>query len=133
MINQIVMKKYILTLILSMVSLAVSAKSPNLHVEQMFNGSYNTNPSVSLNISKNQEKYFRGCTVTKNKGILSKVSKLFEKDLPRATRSQDLISNGTRFRSMTVINNGEEIYVGLSYDADDGCYLFISGPLKAFK
>lgn len=127
------MKKIILLLVLSMVSLTLYAKTPNLHVEQMFNGSYNTNPSVSLNISKNQEKYFRGCTVTRNKGILSKVTKLFEKDLPRSTRSQDLISNGTRFRSMTIINNGEEIYVGLSYDADEGCYLFISGPLKAFK
>ena len=127
------MKKFILIFILSIVSLAASAKSPNLHVEQMFNGSYNTNSSVSLNISKSQEKYFRGCTVTKNKGILNKVSRLFEKDLPRAVRSQDLISNGTRFRSMTIMNNDEEIYVGLSYDADDGCYLFISGPLKAFK
>lgn len=126
------MKKYILILILSMISLAVSAKKPNLHVEQMFNGSYNTNVSVSLNISKSQEKYFRGCTVTQNKKILNKVSQLFEKDLPRASRSQDIISNGTRFRSMTIQNNGEEIYVGLSYDANNGCYLFISGSLKAF-
>lgn len=127
------MKKYILIIILSMISLAVSAKEPNLHVEQMFNGSYNTNTSVSLNISKSQEKYFRGCTVTQNKKILNKVSQLFEKDLPRASRSQDIISNGTRFRSMTIQNNGEEIYVGLSYDANNGCYLFISGPLRAFK
>lgn len=127
------MKKYILILILSMISLAVSAKAPNLHVEQMFNGSYNTNPSVSLNISKSQEKYFRGCTVTQNKKILNKISQLFEKDLPRASRSQDIISNGTRYRFMIILNNGEEIYVGLSYDANNGCYLFISGPLKAFK
>jgi len=116
-----------------MISIAVSAKEPHLHVEQMFNGSYNANTSVSLNISKNQEKYFRGCTVSQNKKILNKVSQLFEKDLQRASRSQDIISNGTRFRSMIIQNNGEEIYVGLSYDANNGCYLFISGPLKAFK
>lgn len=127
------MKKYILILILSMISLTVSAKAPNLHVEQMFNGSYNTNPSVSLNISKSQEKYFRGCTVTRNQKILNKISQLFEKDLPRASRSQDIISNGTRYRSMIILNNDEEIYVGLSYDSNNGCYLFISGPLKAFK
>lgn len=127
------MKKYTLILILSMISLAVSAKAPNLHVEQMFNGSYNTNPSISLNISKSQEKYFRGCTVTQNQKILNKISQLFEKDLPRASRSQDIISNGTKYRSMIILNNGEEIYVGLSYDANNGCYLFISGPLKAFK
>lgn len=127
------MKKNILIIILSFISLAASAKAPNLHVEQMFNGSYNTNPSVSLNISKSPEKYFRGCTITNNKNLLNKIARLFEKDLPRAARSQDLISNGTRFRSMTIMNNEEEIYVGLSYDANNGCYLFISGPLKAFK
>lgn len=127
------MKKYILIFILSMVSLYVSAKEPNMYVEQIFNGSYNTNPSVSLNISKSQAKYFRGCTVTQNKEILNKISQLFEKDLPRATRSQDIISNGTRFRSMIIMNNGEEIYVGLSYDTNNGCYLFINGPLNAFK
>lgn len=127
------MKKYILIIFLSLVSLSAFAKAPNLHVEQMFNGSYNTNQSVSINISKSSEKYFRGCTVTNNKSLLSKVQKLFDKDLPRATRQQDLISNGTRFQSMVIINNGEEIYVGLSYDANNGCYLFISGPLKAFK
>lgn len=127
------MKKYILIIILPFISLAASAKAPNLHVEQMFNGSYNTNPSVSLNISKSPEKYFRGCTITNNKNLLNKIARLFEKDLPRAARSQDLISNGTRFRSMTIMNNDEEIYVGLSYDANNGCYLFISGPLKAFK
>lgn len=127
------MKRYILILILSMVTLAASAKAPNLHVEQMFNGSYNTNPSVSLHVSKSQEKYFRGCTVTNNKGILNKISQLFEKDLPRAVRSQDIISYGKRFRSMIIMNNGEEIYIGLSYDKNNGCYLFVSGPLKAFK
>lgn len=127
------MKKYLLIIILLFVSLPVFAKAPNLHVEQMFNGSYNSNQSISLNISRTQEKYFRGCTVTNNKTILDKISHLFEKDLPQASRSQDLISNGTRFRSMVIINNGEEIYVGLSYDENNGCYLFISGPLNAFK
>ncbi len=127
------MKKYILIIVFSLVSLCAFAKSPNLHVEQMFNGSYNTNKSVSINISKSEDKYFRGCTVTDNKSLLDKVSQLFEKDLPQAVRSQDLISNGTRFRSMVILNNEEEIYIGLSYDDNDGCYLFINGPLKAFK
>ncbi len=127
------MKKYLLIIILSLVSLSAFAKTPNLHVEQLFNGSYNTNPSISLNISKNRDKYFRGCTVTDNKSLLNKVAQLFEKDLPKADRSQDIISSGTRYRSMIIINNGEEIYIGLSYDTNNGCYLFINGPLKAFQ
>lgn len=127
------MKKFILIILLSVVSLSAFAKAPNLNVEKMFYGSYNSHPSVSLNVSRTPQKYFRGCTVTNNKSILNKITQLFEKDLPKATRSQDLISGGTRFRSIVIVNNGEEIYVGLSYDANDGCYLFISGPLKAFK
>lgn len=127
------MKKYILIIILSVVSLSALAKAPNLHVEKMFDGSYNSNKSVSLNVSRTPEKYFRGCTVTNNSGIVKKITQLFDKDLPKATRSQDLIDNGERFRSMIIQNNGEEIYIGLSYDENDGCYLFINGSLKAFK
>ncbi len=127
------MKKYIVIVIFTIFSITAFAKAPNLHVEKMFDGSYNTNKSVSLNVSKTPEKYFRGCTVTNNKSLLNKVTQLFEKDLPRATRSQDLTNNGSRFRSMVIINNGEEIYIGLSYDENDGCYLFINGSQKAFK
>lgn len=127
------MKKYILILIFSIFSFTAIAKAPNLHVEKIFDGSYTTNKSVSLNISKTPEKYFRGCTVKNNKSILNKISQFFDKDLPKATRSQDLTNNGSRFRSMVIINNGEEIFIGLSYDGDNGCYLFISGPQNAFK
>ena len=127
------MKKFILFIVLSLVSLSAFAKSPNLNVEKMFDGSYTSNPSVSLNISKSPEKYFRGCTVTANASIVKKITQLFQKDLPKATRSQDITSNGSRFCSMTILNNGEEIYVGLSYDSNNGCYLFISGQMNAFK
>ncbi len=127
------MKKHILIIIFTIFSISAFAKAPNLHVEKMFDGSYNANKSVSLNVSKTPEKYFRGCTVTNNKFLLNKVSQLFEKDFPRANRSQDLTNNGSRFRSMVIINNGEEIYIGLSYDENNGCYLFISGPHNAFK
>lgn len=127
------MNKYILIVIFTIFSITAFAKAPNLHVEKMFDGSYNSNKSVSLNVSKTPEKYFRGCTVTNNKSLLNIVSQLFEKDLPRATRSQDMTNNGSRFRSMVINNNGEEIYIGISYDENNGCYLFISGSQEAFK
>ncbi len=127
------MKKYLLFLVFSIFSMTAFAKAPDLHVEKIFDGSYNSNKSVSLNVSRTPAKYFRGCTVTNNASIVSKVTQLFDKDLPRATRSQDLTTNGTQFRSMVIINNGEEIYIGLSYDENNGCYIFISGPQDAFK
>lgn len=127
------MKKYIILIFFSLICFSAFSKPANLHVEKLFDGSFNSNQSVSLIVSKSQEKYFRGCTITDNKALLEKVAKLFEKDLSKASSSQDIITNGTRYRSMIIINNGEEIYVGLSYDSANSCYLFINGPLKAFK
>ncbi|MBD5207626.1 MAG: hypothetical protein HDS79_05080 [Bacteroidales bacterium] len=127
------MKKFIFILIFSIISLAAAAKTPNLNVEKLFDGSYNSNPSISIHISKSQGKYFRGCTVSKNKALVDKVSRLFDKDLPRASESHDIIGDRGRYRSMHILNNGEDISVGLSYEGEDGCYIFISGPQKAFQ
>lgn len=127
------MKKYILILFFILSSITAFAKSPNLNVEKMFDESYISNQNVSINISRTPEKYFRGCTITDNASLVKTITKLFEKDLPKAVRSQDLTNNGSRFRSMIIINNDEEIYIGLSYNGNDGCYLFISGPQNAFK
>ncbi len=126
------MKKYILILILSLVSLTSFAKAPNLNVEKVFDGTYNSTPGVTVNISKAPEKYFRCINVTNNAKIVKKIAGLFEKDMPKGLRSQDVITNGMRYRSFVVVNNKEEINVGLS-EQNHGCYLFITGPLNAFK
>lgn len=127
------MKKYLLILVFSLTWLSGFAKSPNLHVEKMFDGTYNSDPTVYINISKSQDNYFRGFTVTNNSKLVKIISQLFEQDLPKAIRTQDIFSNGSHFSSMTIQNNGEEIYLGLSYDQNNGCYLFIKGPVSAFK
>lgn len=114
-------------------AVAAFAKAPNLNVEKIFDGSYNSNPSVSVFTSKAPEKYHRGCTVTNNPAIVKKIVSLYEKDLKRAERSQDFSQQGSKYSSMTIINNGKEIYIGLSMDQNNGCYLFITGPMEAFK
>lgn len=128
------MKKFILIAILSFFSLSLSAKTPNLNVEKIFDGSYNTNPNVSINITRSEDKYFRGCDVTNDINLVNEIEKLFDKDLPRAKRTQDIFSNGSKFRSMTIVNNDEEIKIGMHFNNDNnGCYLFISGAPNAFK
>ncbi len=127
------MKKLVLFIFLSLMSLTALAKGPGLNVEKLFDGSYNSKPGVSMYISQNLGKYFRGCTVEGNAEMVKTATRLFEKDLPRAASMQDLTGEDGRYRSMRIVNNGEEIYVGLSYHGTDGCYLFINGPIKAFK
>lgn len=128
------MKRLLIILsVIFLTSLAAVAKPPHLNVEKLFDGSYNTNKSVSLIVSKKDGKYFRGCSVENNPAMVKKIAGLFEKDLDRAAKSQDIISNGSKFSSMTVINNNLEIHIGLSYDTANGCFLFIDGPVGAFK
>ncbi len=54
------MKKYILILVFSTISIIAFAKAPNLHVEKMFDGSYNSNQSVSLNVSRTPDNISEG-------------------------------------------------------------------------
>lgn len=128
------MKRYITTAISIFVVIIAMAKAPDLNVEKLFDGSYNTDKSVSIIISKTKDKYFRGFTVNNNPTLVKKITVLFNKDKETAEQSQDLIQNGsTNYSSMKIKNNNLYIQIGLSYSDDSNCYLFITGPNEAFK
>lgn len=127
------MKRILFIALCMVMSLAAMAKAPNLNVEKLFDGSYNSNKSVSLHFSKSQGKYFRGFTVRSNAALVKKVETLFKKDCKKAASSQDFINAGQKYSSMKVVNNGQEINIGLSYEGSDDCYLFITGPTSAFE
>ena len=128
------MKRYIFIIISMFVGMIAMAKPPQLNVEKLFDGSYNSDKSVSIHISKSKDKYFRGFTVTNNTDLVKKVTSLYRKDTEKAENSQDIIKNGgLKYSSMTVKNNNREIKIGLSYDPENSCYLFITGPEEAFK
>lgn len=128
------MKKLALILVCILTCATVMAKPPHLEVEKLFDGSYNTDKSVSIHISKSRDKYFRGFTVDNNSKLVKKVTALFKKDVERAEKSHDIIANGgTSYSSMEILNNGLVIQIGISYSSDNTCYLFITGPEEAFK
>ena len=128
------MKRYIVIIVSLLMGMVAMAKPPQLNVEKLFDGSYNSDKSVSIHISKSKEKYFRGFTVTNNAALVKKVTSLFKKDVEKAENSQDIIENGgVVYSSMTIKNNNKEIKIGLSYSPGDVCYLFITGVPEAFK
>lgn len=128
------MKRYITIVFSLFAAIIAMAKAPDLNVEKLFDGSYNTDKSVSIIISKSQDRYFRGFTVNNNPALVKKVTALFKKDTDKAKQSWDIIQDGnTSYSSMEIINNNLEIQIGLSYTNDDSCYLFITGPNEAFK
>lgn len=128
------MKRNLLIIISLFIGLVSMAKAPNLNVEKLFDGSYNTDKSVTITISKTKDKYFRGISVRNNPALVKKITELFKKDSEIADETQDIIKNGgLSYSSMTIVNNDLEINIGLSYSIEDGCYLYISGANEAFK
>ncbi len=128
------MKRSILILFSLICGFVAMAAPPKLNVEKLFDGSYNSDETVSIHISKSKDKFFRGFTVTNNASLVKKVTNLFKKDVEKASKSQDFIEKGRMtYSSMTITNNNHDINVGISYQPDNSCYLFITGPNEAFK
>lgn len=128
------MKRNIIIILSLFISLVSMAKAPNLNVEKLFDGTYNTDKSVTITISKTKDKYFRSISVNNNPALAKEISLLFDKDREIADESNDVIRNGgLSYSSLTIMNNGSEINIGLHSTKENGCYLYISGPNEAFK
>lgn len=128
------MKKLSLFIISVLIGIAAVARPPQLEIEKLFDGSYNTDKTVSIHISKSKDKFFRGFTVHGNPKLVKKISDMFKKDSKNAEKTQEIIDKGIlSYSSLEIKNNGCTIIVGLSYSIDDGCYLFIKGSPEAFE
>lgn len=127
------MKRLILIILSIVAAIAVYANPPKLNVENLFDGRFNNNKSVTVSIYKNNGNYYRGITVKNNLGIIKKIADAIEKDIPRASQYSDHQGNDGQYTSLQVINNGEVIFIGLQRDQNGSGFFFIQGKEKAFK
>ncbi len=128
------MKRTLITLAIIMVSAVTAfAKPPQLATEQLFDGRYNKNKSVSTSIYRNNGTYYRGMTVTGNPGIVRKIADAISKDADGATNYSDYSGSDGQYTSLKIVNNGETIHIGLKQDAPGTAFFFIQGKEKAFK
>ena len=131
----LIMKRYILLFISLFISLAAMAKPLKLNIDKHFDGSFNSNKNVTIQISKSKDNYFRAFSVLDgNPALVKKVTELYRKDEKNADSSQDLIGDGrVTFIRMQIVNNDQPVDIGLSFTPNNGCYLYIKGPAAAFK
>ncbi len=128
------MKRTLITLAIIMVSAVTAfAKPPQLATEQLFDGRYNKNKSVSTSIYRNNGTYYRGMTVTGNPDIVRKIADAISKDADGATNYSDYSGSVGQYTSLKIVNNGETIHIGLKQDRPGSAFFFIQGKEKAFK
>lgn len=127
------MKRLSIIILCIATAITVFAKAPKLNVENLFDGRFNNNKSVTISIYKNNGNYYRGITVNNNPGIIKKIAEAIERDAPRASNYSDHHGNDGQYTSLQVVNNGETIYIGLQRDRHGGGFFFIQGKEKAFK
>ena len=126
--------KRILILLLCIVStITIYANPPKLNVENLFDGRYNNNKSVTISIYKSNGNYYRGLTVKNNPEIIKQIAEAIAKDQPRAKDFSDYRGNDGQYTSLQIVNNGETIYIGLQRDKSGGGFFFIQGKEKAFQ
>lgn len=127
------MKRLSIIILCIATAITVFAKAPKLNVENLFDGRFNNNKSVTISIYKNNGNYYRGITVNNNPDIIKKIAEAIERDAPRASNYSDHHGNDGQYTSLQVVNNGETIYIGLQRDRHGGGFFFIQGKEKAFK
>ena len=127
------MKRLLILLLCIVSAVSIYANPPKLNVENLFDGRYNNNKSVTISIYKNNGNYYRGLTVKNNPEIIKQIAEAIAKDQPRAKDFSDYQGNDGQYTSLQIVNNGETIYIGLQRDKSGGGFFFIQGKEKAFQ
>ena len=127
------MKRLFILLLYIVSAVSIYANPPKLNVENLFDGRYNNNKSVTISIYKNNGNYYRGLTVKNNPEIIKQIAEAIAKDQPRAKDFSDYQGNDGQYTSLQIVNNGETIYIGLQRDKSGGGFFFIQGKEKAFQ
>lgn len=127
------MKRLFILLLYIVSAVSIYANPPKLNVENLFDGRYNNNKSVTISIYKSNGNYYRGLTVKNNPEIIKQIAETIAKDQPRAKDFSDYQGNDGQYTSLQIVNNGETIYIGLQRDKSGGGFFFIQGKEKAFQ
>ena len=78
------MKRLLILLLCIVSAVSIYANPPKLNVENLFDGRYNNNKSVTISIYKNNGNYYRGLTIKNNPEIIKQIAEAIAKDQPRA-------------------------------------------------
>lgn len=126
------MKQLLISLILILSYLTAMAVPPQLAVENLFDGRYNREKSVTTSISRSDGIYYRSLHITNNPDLVRTIYKIMRRDAKRASKSFEQEGEGGRYTSIKITSNGEIIDIGMQ-QYNGSAFFFIKGKEKAFK
>ena len=127
------MKRFVIIFVALVFSLTAMASPPNLKVESLFDGRYNSNKKVETTIMKQGGQYYRGFDINNDSNVIKQIRSAIDKDKARAADYTYFTDKDGSYTSLKFINNGETIFVGLQINKDGTALFFINGKEKAFK
>lgn len=127
------MKKIILFISLIVNCVPFFAAPPNLAMEKLFDGRFNTNRHVETTIYKNNGKFYRGVTVKGDSKVISEIEKAMNIDKERAFKYAFHQDKGGSYTSMHFINHGDTIFTGLQIESPGTGFFYIQANEKAFQ
>lgn len=119
------MKRYLLFVILSIIHIVAIASSPKLASEKIFEDINLYDPSLSITIMERPDQTVKTLSFKNKPDLQKKIKKALDSDKEKAVSKSLVSDNGEISESIVIINEDEEIKIGLSNSRSKEVYFFM--------
>lgn len=119
------MKKYLFLTILTICNLVALAGSPKLASEKIFEDIDLYDPSLSITMMEQKNQTVRTLSFKNKPDLFKKIKKALDTDKEQATSKSFVSDNGEISESIVIINNEDEIKIGLNNSRSKEVYFFM--------
>ncbi|MDE7418858.1 MAG: hypothetical protein K2N35_01460 [Muribaculaceae bacterium] len=119
------MKRHLLLAILSIINIVAIASSPKLASEKIFEDINLYDPSLSITIMERPDQTVKTLSFKNKPDLQKKIKKALDSDKEKAVSKSLVSDNGEISESIVIINEDEEIKIGLSNSRSKEVYFFM--------
>lgn len=119
------MKRHLLLAILSIINIVAIASSPKLASEKIFEDINLYDPSLSITIMERPDQTVKTLCFKNKPDLQKKIKKALDSDKEKAVSKSLVSDNGEISESIVIINEDEEIKIGLSNSRSKEVYFFM--------
>lgn len=119
------MKRYLFLTILTICNLVALAGSPKLASEKIFEDIDLYDPSLSITMMEQKNQTVRTLSFKNKPDLFKKIKKALDTDKEQATSKSFVSDNGEISESIVIINNEDEIKIGLNNSRSKEVYFFM--------